>query len=158
MEKFDEFIYFRMDGRRKNYSSKTVDTVKFINEKYANNWSTDQIREALTRSQQQTDEFDPGEKQLLAPVVVRDQTNEFAVLAVHNLILMGKLNELKFWVAEELEEVKGDTKRLSEQLNQRIDNQENRLEERIKATEEAISLWRETALTKNGKKAWWKIW
>ena len=47
MDKFPKYMSYKMDGRRKSYDPVVADIIKFISDRYAEQWTADQIRAAL---------------------------------------------------------------------------------------------------------------
>lgn len=49
INKFPEYIHFRMEGRRKKYAPEAPEIIKYISDRYAEQWTAEQIRMGLEK-------------------------------------------------------------------------------------------------------------
>lgn len=61
-QKFPEFFYFNLEGKRKKYAPEVVEIVKFISECYDQKWDSEDIRAALVKKYNQVHDVQPIEK------------------------------------------------------------------------------------------------
>ena len=132
MNKFPEFMFYKIEGRRKKYSSEVVEIIKFISDKYSDQWTAEQIREELGRKHSILIEVDvKKEKEENSSVLIPGDQDFISTLVAQNSMLIEKILSFEHRIVgmekaqhenaveqqKNAAELKADYQRLSNELN-----------------------------------------
>jgi len=156
MNKFPEFMFYKMEGRRKQYSPETIEIIKFISDRYAEQWTAERIRDELeqkyniileTNVQEEKDKNSPlsiPEQELLSALVAQNSMLMEKILGFEQRLTENAVEQHKNAV-----ELRSDFQRISEHLNTEFrntiaeerelyQNKINKLENQIKEQQRVI--------------------